>query len=124
VPLSEDEQRILQEIERQFYEHDPEFARQVGNSTLTANNGRNLRWSVVGFVSGLVLMLASFASSLLLGFAGFVIMLACAVSFERSLRRMGKGWAMPSGARRATQIKSSAGDFRERLRNRFKRNQQ
>ena len=29
MPLSEDEQRILDEIERSFYKHDPAFARNV-----------------------------------------------------------------------------------------------
>jgi hypothetical protein len=120
VPLSEDEQRILQEIERQFYEHDPDFARQVGNTTLTQHASRNLRWSVVGFLGGLVLMLVSFASNLLLGFGGFLLMLGCAVAFERNLRRIGKGWTLP-GRGRTTQVRSSAADIRERFRNRFKR---
>ena len=41
VPLSEDEQRILQEIEQQFYESDPEFAGELGKhaSTRTASAG-------------------------------------------------------------------------------------
>ena len=31
MPLSEDEQRILQEIEAQFYANDPQLAQQVKN---------------------------------------------------------------------------------------------
>ena len=34
MPLSEDEQRILQEIERNFYDSDPAFAREVSTTTL------------------------------------------------------------------------------------------
>ncbi|HAF67718.1 MAG TPA: DUF3040 domain-containing protein, partial [Acidimicrobiaceae bacterium] len=34
MPLSDDEQRILHEIEKEFYDSDPEFAREVGETTL------------------------------------------------------------------------------------------
>ena len=34
VPLSEDEQRILSEIEQQLYESDPALAREVGSTTV------------------------------------------------------------------------------------------
>ena len=34
VPLSEDEERILKDIEREFYENDPAFAREVSETTL------------------------------------------------------------------------------------------
>ncbi|MCB1032092.1 MAG: DUF3040 domain-containing protein, partial [Acidimicrobiales bacterium] len=33
VPLSEDEQRILQQIEQQFYVDDPELAGEIGTHT-------------------------------------------------------------------------------------------
>src|SRR5213078_2745226 len=93
VPLSEDEQRILQEIEQQFYEHDPDLARAVGSTTVYSHAGRNLKWAALGFVAGFALMIVSFASRTWLGIAGFLAMFACAVVFERNLRRMGKaGW--------------------------------
>ena len=120
VPLSEDEQRILHEIERQFYEQDPAFARQVGSTTVYSHAGRNLTWAAAGFVLGLVVMLLSFASSLVIGVIGFGVMFACAVVFERNLRRMGKaGWSAlsaPTGG-----FKGSFGSARQRMRDRFKR---
>jgi hypothetical protein len=120
VPLSEDEQRILHEIERQFYEQDPAFARQVGSTTVYSHAGRNLKWAAAGFAVGLVVMLFSFATSLVLGVIGFGVMFACAVVFERNLRRMGKaGWSsltVPGGG-----LKSSFGSARQRFRDRFKR---
>src|SRR5688572_17922410 len=75
VPLSEDEQRILHEIERSFYENDPAFAKGVSQTTLYRHAGRNLKFSALGFVSGLVVLLVSFASSLVLGMIGFLAML-------------------------------------------------
>ena len=56
VPLSEDEQRILSEIEQQLYESDPELAREVGSTTVYTHASRNLRWAVVGFIIGLAVM--------------------------------------------------------------------
>src|SRR4051812_38632611 len=81
VPLSENEQRILHEIERSFYENDPAFAREVRSASLFRHAGRNCKWAALGFVAGLALLLVSFASSLFLGVAGFLIMLACAFVF-------------------------------------------
>ena len=49
MPLSEDEQRILQEIEQQFYEHDPALAGEIGSTTLYKHAGRNLKWAALGF---------------------------------------------------------------------------
>ena len=120
VPLSEDEQRILHEIERQFYEQDPAFARQVGSTTVYSHAGRNLKWAAAGFVTGLVLMITLFVSSLALGFIGFAVMFVSAVIFERNLRRMGKaGWhavTMPGSG-----LRSVLGDARKRVRDRFRR---
>ena len=91
MPLNEDEQRILSEIEQQFYESDPAFARGVEQTTLYRHAGRNLKWAAVGFIAGFALLVLAFASSLILGFIGFLAMLACAFFFERNLRVMGTG---------------------------------
>src|ERR1700676_3382115 len=83
VPLSPEEQKILQEIEKSFYEHDPQFSRKVSETTIYRVAGRNLKWLALGFLGGLVLMIWSFTTSLLLGVLGFLVMLACAFFFER-----------------------------------------
>jgi len=122
VPLSEDEQRILQEIEQQFYEHDPHLAREVGSTTLYRHAGRNLKWAAAGFIAGFVLLIFSFASSLVLGFAGFLVMLTCAFVFERNLRKMGRaGWQQMTETMRAGNLREYFGDAGNRIRRRFKR---
>jgi hypothetical protein len=122
VPLSEDEQRILHEIEQQFYESDPAFAREVGKTTLYRHAGRNLKWAAAGFFCGFVLLIVAFASSLLLGFAGFLVMLASAIVFERNLRKMGRaGWQQVTGNMKAHNLRESFGDAGKRIRKRFKR---
>ena len=122
MPLSEDEQRILQEIEQQFYEHDPHLAREVGSTTLYRHAGRNLKWAAAGFIAGFALLIFSFASSLVLGFAGFLVMLICAFVFERNLRKMGKaGWQSMTETMRAGNLREYFGDAGNRIRRRFKR---
>ncbi len=122
MPLSEDEQRILQEIEQQFYEHDPHLAREVGSTTLYRHAGRNLKWAAAGFVAGFILLIFTFASSLLVGFAGFLVMLICAFVFERNLRKMGRaGWQQMTETMRAGNLREYFGDAGTRLRRRFKR---
>src|SRR5687767_16014515 len=59
MPLSEDEQRILQEIEAQFYANDPQLAQQVSETTLYRHASRNIKWSALGFVVGFVVLLTS-----------------------------------------------------------------
>ena len=122
MPLSEDEQRILHEIEQQFYESDPAFARGVGKTTLYRHAGRNMKWAALGLLCEFVLLVGSFATSLFLGFVGFAVMLACAFIFERNLRKMGKaGWKQVTGNLKTTQVKEQFGDVGKRLRKRFKK---
>jgi len=122
VPLSEDEQRILHEIERNFYEHDPDFARGVSETTLYRHAGRNCKWALLGFAAGLVLLLVSFAANRILGFLGFLLMLGSTLVFERNLRAMGRaGWHDMARTVREKGFPDVLGDTRRRLRERFKR---
>ena len=122
MPLSEDEQRILHEIERSFYEHDPAFARGVSETTLYRHAGRNCKWAALGFVAGLVLLVFSFASNRLLGFFGFLLMLGSTLVFERNFRKMGKaGWQDFTQTMREKGFPNVLGDTRRRLGQRFKR---
>jgi hypothetical protein len=121
VPLSEDEQRILTQIEQQFYDSDPQFAREVGETTLYRHAGRTLRWATVAFLAGFALLVVAFAQSLVLGFAGFLVMLVSAVVFEQSLRRMGRaGWQQVSEVLRNRPVRNRAGDLGGRVKRRFK----
>jgi hypothetical protein len=90
VPLNEHEERILHEIEQRFYAHDPESARRIESTTLNAYLARNCRWAAVGFVVGLIILLAAFASNWVVGVFGFVVMLASTVVLIQNLRRIGR----------------------------------
>lgn len=92
MPLSEDEQRILQEIEQNFYVHDPTLAGEIGSHSLYAHCLRRMKWAGVMFGAGVIVLTVALASavSFLVSFAGFVVMLAAALWFERSLRKLGR----------------------------------
>jgi len=90
VPLSDNEKRILSEIEDQLYVTDPDLAREVSSTTVYSDSARVLRWATLGALLGLAMMLLTLTRSYLLAFAGFVIMLAAVYFVERSLRQLGK----------------------------------
>lgn len=87
MPLSEEEQRILHEMEQKLYEHDRGFADRVAPDGQRSLARRSTRWAAAIFVSGLVILLVSFRSSLLLGTFGFFVMLLAVLLFERSVRQ-------------------------------------
>ena len=123
MPLSEDEQRILQEIERSFYDNDPAFAREVSSKTLYRHAGRNLKWATLGFVAGLAVLVVSFAQSLFVGFLGFLVMLGSAFVFERNARKMGKA-GLQSVSQRTGNLSEMLGDRSKKLRERFRRDEE
>lgn len=122
VPLSEHEQRILEQIERTFYQEDPEFVDRVQKETVYRHAGRNLKWAALAFVCGLALLIATFTRSVLLGLLGFLVMLAAAVAFERNLRRMGKaGLAELTSSVKERGVPQSWTELKGRVRERFHR---
>jgi hypothetical protein len=122
MPLSEDEQRILQEIEAQFYANDPQLAQQVSETTLYRHAPRNIKWAALGFVVGFLVLLTSFASNLFLGFAGFLAMLGCAFVVVGNLRKMGKaGLESITASVRGKRLKSFFGDAGKNIRKPFRK---
>ena len=125
VPLSEDEERILSEIAQQFYVDDPEFARGSGRSTLYRYTLRRMKWSGLGFVAGVLFLVASLSTSFLLAFGGFLLMLGCALYFERNLRKLGKaGLEHVTRSMKADHLRDALGGASGRLRDRFRRGEE
>jgi hypothetical protein len=126
VPLSEDEERILKDIEREFYENDPAFAREVRETTLYKHAWRNIKLSLVGFVAGLVLLVAALSSSYLLAFGGFLVMLGCALVIERNARKMGRAGleTMTKNLKSSNGLKDYLGSSSEKMRERFRRDEE
>jgi hypothetical protein len=123
VPLSEDEQRILHEIEQQFYETDPDLARTVGSTSVYRHYLRSLKWATLCFVAGIVVLIYTLiAYGYLAAFAGFLIMLGSALWFERSARKLGRaGLQQVTASMRAGGLRDYFGNTRTKMRERFKR---
>jgi hypothetical protein len=127
VPLSEDEQRILHEIEQQFYATDPQFAREVGSTTLYRHALRNMKWAALGFVAGVaVLVYTLITTNFVVSFVcGFLVMLASALWFERNARALGKaGLQQVTSSMKAAGLRDYFGTTGKRVRDRFRRDQQ
>lgn len=89
MPLDDREQRILAEIERQFYEDDPELAKAVKNIDRSSRFG--LRLPVLGLVTGLVTVVAFFTSQTLVALLGFALMVVSATAVVHVVRIRGWG---------------------------------
>lgn len=120
MPLSENELRILTEIEKNFYEHDSAFADRMRSETVYKHSGRNLKWAAGIFLVGFIATVATFTTSVYLGLFGFLVMLASAVVFERNLRRMGKaGWHEITGGAKNADAASAMDHLGKRFKGRF-----
>lgn len=90
MPLSDREQQILSDIESRLREEDPKFARTVSTADVSSSARRAIKLSVAGLIVGFIMLLAVVpASSVLLGVAGFVVMLASVVVGGTQLKRLG-----------------------------------
>ncbi|MYG58576.1 MAG: DUF3040 domain-containing protein [Acidimicrobiia bacterium] len=90
MPLSEDEQRILSEIEERLYETDPALAREVSRTTVFTHPARNLRLAILGCIVGLIFMIVTLSTSYWLSFLGFLVMLAASLWGWSNLRQLGR----------------------------------
>ncbi|HEX9504441.1 MAG TPA: DUF3040 domain-containing protein [Acidimicrobiia bacterium] len=122
MPLSEDEQRILREIEENLSATDPKLVQQVSDTTLYRHSARVIKWAVVGFVAGLLLMLFTFTTALFLGVVGFLVMLGCALAIEHNVRKLGRaGMESLTGSMRNGALKNLLGNAGSRWRERWGR---
>ncbi|MGD2043080.1 MAG: DUF3040 domain-containing protein [Acidimicrobiia bacterium] len=87
MPLDDKEQRILAEIEKQFYEEDPDLARAVRKIERPARVG--VRLSILGTVIGLAIVIA-YLSYTWVAVGGFALLVASATSLINALRL--RGW--------------------------------
>lgn len=135
MPLSEHEQRQLEQIEQALYAEHPRFARAVRASDPRVHYRRRVVEAAFGFLIGVGLLVAGVATKdPWIGVAGFVVMLACSMWALTSYRHMagitaGRGLAKdrrPGGKAgkpgRASQAPSPG--MMERLEERWRRRQE
>lgn len=129
MPLSEHEQRMLDQIESALYAEDPKFASSVRGGGLRAPSTRRRLQGAGLFVVGLALLVAgvAFKATMIAGFpvlsvVGFVVMFAgvvFAVTGPRVAAVRDRGAA--PGASRQRRTRSGGGSFTSRMEDRFRR---
>src|SRR5260370_41070130 len=95
VPLSEHEQRQLEQIEQALYTEDPKFVHAVRSSDPRVHYKRRAFQAVAGFVLGVGLLLGGVISPYIwVGVAGVIVMLVCRMWALTSWRH-GSGMCAP-----------------------------
>ena len=124
MPLSEHEQRLLDQIERALYAEDPKFVSTVRGGRLRKPTRRRRLQGVAVFALGLVLLVVGVAVRALwiadnfpvLSVIGFLVMLTGAVMAVTSVGAKGQ----QSSTKRGEQDKNRfTGRMEERFRRRF-----
>ncbi len=129
MPLSEHEQRMLDQIESALYAEDPKFASSVRGGTLRAPSTRRRLQGAALFVLGLALLVLGVAvkATMIGGFPilsviGFIVMFGGVVFAVTGPRKMGKDKSTPgSPAQRPTKKSKGSGSFTSRMEDRFRR---
>lgn len=98
MPLSEHEQRLLDQIERALYQEDPKFASTVRQTDLRTHMKRRLVKAGGVFAVGFVLLIAgAVIAQWIVGVIGFAVMVLALVLAMQAWKRMGQ----PGGQRGA-----------------------
>ncbi|MEZ7007813.1 DUF3040 domain-containing protein [Streptomyces sp. AD55] len=96
MPLSEHEQRMLEQMERALYAEDPKFASALEGSGLRTYTRRRVYQAVAGFLGGIALLMAGMvAKQVWLSVVGFLVMLGCAVLAVTGWRKAPKPGEQP-----------------------------
>ena len=127
MPLSEYEQRVLEQMERQLSSDDPKLANTFHSPTTQSHSGVRYVLAGIGIVVGLLMLILGVAKSQpIIGVIGFVFMFTAVVfAFARPGHRSANG---PIGAvgpdgrvRPSAKARGPERDFMRRLEERWDR---
>ncbi|ETK36345.1 spore wall synthesis complex protein [Microbispora corallina] len=122
MPLSEHEQRLLDQIEQALYAEDPKWANTVRISDPRSHYKRRLVRASVCFALGVVLlMVGAIVPQILLGAAGFVVMLLSCLWGLSSWKRMNGFGGDSSSPARGRGRRPQRQTFMERMEERWRR---
>lgn len=135
MPLSEEELRALEQMERALADEDPKFASTLRGTAFRRHSRRRAVLAGLAFVVGVIgLMTGAVMSQPIVGIVGFVVMLASAMVGLTSLRGGAAGPAAPrdtgfegfgviDGGRTGRSRRSGGGDtsFMDKMEERWRR---
>ncbi|MDD1478064.1 DUF3040 domain-containing protein [Arthrobacter sp. H16F315] len=99
MPLSEHEQKLLEQLEKQLHEDDPKFASSMGSDAGRSWSTRHLVVGVLATLAGIVLLLLGVTIQVIfVGVLGFVVMGAGV--YYATMRGAAVGKARAAGADR------------------------
>ncbi|GHG41560.1 membrane protein [Sinomonas cellulolyticus] len=89
MPLSEHEQKMLEQLEKQLHEEDPKFADSMGADALRTFSTKHIVLGVLGVIVGILVLLTGVSiQNIFVGVLGFLVM---GVSvYYGTLRRPGR----------------------------------
>ncbi|MQY25567.1 MULTISPECIES: DUF3040 domain-containing protein [Nocardia] len=133
MPLSEHEQRMLEQIESALYAEDPKFASTVRGGRLRSATGRRRLQAAALFVLGLVLLVAGIALPVKPGGFPVISLLGFIVMFGAGVLLLMGGSGIPGVGRRGGDAQPGtgpaggrgkqrkSGGFSARMEDRFRR---
>ncbi|MFF2273885.1 DUF3040 domain-containing protein [Agromyces sp. NPDC058136] len=123
MPLSEQEQRLLEEMERNLYRNDADFVQAVGGVRGRRPNYRAIVLGVLLAVAGVGALIVGVATQLLIiGIVGFVLMFA-GVLVAITPSKRGAATPAPSESSSSTGKPRSGTSFMDRMNDRWDRRQ-
>ena len=124
MPLSEHEQRLLDEIEQALYAEDPKFASSVRSARARRRVRSSMLLCVLGVLAGLGLVLVGLLATVVaLSVVGFVLLVAAVGFGAQSMRHRRAGQptsaTAPARGQRPSSLRTR---MEERMRRRFDEN--
>ncbi|MFI9505573.1 DUF3040 domain-containing protein [Nocardia sp. NPDC052566] len=136
MPLSEHEQRMLEQIESALYAEDPKFASSVRGGRLRSTSSRRRLQAAALFVLGLFLLVAGIAAPWkpggfpIISLIGFIVMFGAGVLLLLGTSKGGGKGTRPTdapsggssgGGSNGPGRQRKSGGFSERMEDRFRR---
>ena len=125
MPLSEHEQRLLDEIEQALYAEDPKFAASVRSARRPSRTRRLAILCIAGILIGLTLVFVGLFTTLIpLSVVGFVLVVGASGYAATGLRHRGQARSSGTPAPNVRPLRPGGlrGRMEDRLRRRFDEN--
>ncbi len=131
MPLSDEELRLLEQMERALLQEDPKFASALRGTNLRRSAQRRAILAGVAFVAGIALLMAGVITQLpIVGILGFVVMLGAATLGLAALRtrplaepnpHASHGFTVFDGGKAKTKARKArrSGTFMQRMEHRW-----
>lgn len=128
MALSEQERKLLEQLEASLMADDPKLADRLSGSAEVRVHRRRAAFAGLGFVAGIAILIAGVQVHPAVSVLGFVVMLAAVLLGINSWQRVGDDGGQPSkpkeGPPKTDPPASSSSDFMERLEERWRKRQQ